>query len=215
MSSTLIPALRFDWLTRFYDPVVRLTTREDHFKKTLIEQVQAHHGDRVLDVGVGTATLAIGLADRYPNIDIVGLDGDPQVLSIARRKVAASGRDVTLVEGFAQSPPFGAASFDHAVSSLFFHHLTRTDKLQTLRSLRRLLKPGGQLHIADWGQAQNVAMRTAFLAVQLLDGFETTSDNVRGRLPMMMAQVGFAGIEETHHMMTPLGTMSIFRAHSP
>jgi hypothetical protein len=75
-----------------------------------------------------------------------------------------------------------------------------------------LLKPGGQLHIADWGQAQNLGMRLAFLGVQLLDGFATTNDNVRYGLVPFLEAAGFAQVRETHREMTIFGTLSLYRA---
>ncbi len=74
-----------------------------------------------------------------------------------------------------------------------------------------LLQPGGEIHIADWGKAQNFLMRIAFLGIQLLDGFETTRDNVQGLLPDFIRAAGFEGVEETHHEMTLLGTLSLYR----
>jgi cyclopropane fatty-acyl-phospholipid synthase-like methyltransferase len=58
-SSTIyIPALKYRWLTRFYDPVVRVTTREATFKEALLQQASIQDGHRVLDLGCGTGTLA-------------------------------------------------------------------------------------------------------------------------------------------------------------
>ena len=86
---------------------------------------------------------------------------------------------------------------------------------RTFSSLRELLKPGGELHIADWGKAQNRLMRLAFLGVQLLDGFDSTADNVRGRLVPLLEEAGFSAVEETHHEMTVFGTLSLYRAINP
>jgi hypothetical protein len=47
---------------------------------------------------------------------------------------------------------------------------------QRASSVREWLRPGGELHIADWGNAQNVLVRVAFFGVQLLDGFGTTTE---------------------------------------
>ncbi len=58
-------------------------------------------------------------------------------------------------------------------------------------------------------------MRLAFLGVQLLDGFETTSANVRTDLVPFMEQSGFVGAEETHREMTVFGTLSLYRAENP
>ncbi len=53
-----IPALRFHWLTRFYDIFIGLTTREPLVKNTLIHQAKLANDYKVLDVGCGTGTLA-------------------------------------------------------------------------------------------------------------------------------------------------------------
>ena len=98
------------------------------------------------------------------------------------------------------------------VSSLLFHHLDRATKLAALREIHRVLAPGGQFHLADWGRANSLLMRAAFLFVQLLDGFATTADNVRGRLPALMTAAGLADAAETARLATPCGTLSLYRA---
>lgn len=214
-SNAYIPALRFDWLTGFYDSILSGTLKEEAFKRMLIEQAAIEPTHRVLDLGCGTGTLTIMLKEACPDATILGLDGDPKVLDIARAKVEASGVDVELHQGLAFDPPFEPRSFDKIVSSLVFHHLHTDDKRRTLAHTRELLRPGGELHIADWGKAQNGLMRVAFLGVQLLDGFATTSDNVRGHLVPMMQEAGFLDVSETHRAMTMLGTLSLYRATAP
>lgn len=209
-----VHALRFRWLNRLYDPVVRWTTKEQKFKRLLVEQVAA--GDSsVLDLGCGTATLTLMLKRAYPEATVAGLDGDPSVLDIARQKTELAGVEIALHQGLADAPPFDDGAFDRIVSSLMFHHLDRDAKQRTFRRARALFRPGGELHIADWGRAQNPLMRAAFLGVQLLDGFGTTTDNVQGRLPAMMEGAGFEDVEETHREMTMFGTLSLYRARNP
>jgi hypothetical protein len=77
------------------------------------------------------------------------------------------------------------------------------------------LRPGGELHVADWGQAQNGAMRAAFLAVQLLDGFATTTENVRGALPHIFAAAGFEEVRQSAQYATLFGTLALYQAHKP
>lgn len=77
------------------------------------------------------------------------------------------------------------------------------------------MRPGGVLHVADWGQAANPLMRVLFYLVQLLDGFKTTADNVAGRLPQFMRECGFVDVAETRRFATPLGTISLYRAFVP
>jgi len=213
--SEFTPALGFRWLTRLYDPVLRATLKEEKFKALLVEQVGLQAGQRVLDLGCGTGTLTLMLARACREATVRGLDADSEVLKIARKKVAAADVDVELSQGMAFAPPFEAGSFDRVVSSLLFHHLRRADKQRTFSKLRELLKPGGVLHIADWGQPQNLLMRLAFLGVQLLDGFESTADNVRGALVPLMQEAGFDSVEETHREMTLFGTLSLYRALNP
>lgn len=210
-----IPALRYESLTRFYDPVLRATLKEDRFKRLLVEQVALRPGHRVLDVGCGTATLTILLKQACAEAEVTGLDGDVKVLDLARTKIEAAVLDIALKQGLGSEAPFPPASFDRIVSSLVFHHLTTEEKRRTLKRVRELLKSGGEVHIADWGKAQNPAMRVAFLAIQLLDGFSTTTDNVRGLLPTLMTDAGFRAVEETHREMTVFGTLSLYRGLAP
>jgi ubiquinone/menaquinone biosynthesis C-methylase UbiE len=210
-----IPALGYSWLTSLYDPVVRWTTRERTFKGKLLAQAAVSPGDRVLDVGCGTGTLTIELKQRCPESTIVGIDADADVLAIAARKLRAAGVEVALDIGRSDDLPYEDATFDRAVSSLMLHHLTRAEKKMTLRELFRVLRPGGQLHVADWGRAQDIVMRGAFLVVQLLDGFETTTDNVHGALPELISAAGFQAVCETERMRTPLGTLSLYRGDRP
>ena len=94
-----VPAMRFDFLTRFYDPVVRLTSREAEFKKRLLDQASVTGGMDVLDLGCGTGTLALMVASREPGAYVTGLDGDPAMLERARAKATAVGHDVVFDEG--------------------------------------------------------------------------------------------------------------------
>ncbi len=169
----------------------------------------------MLDVGCGTGTLTLMLKRSCPDATVVGLDGDPKALAIAATKAREANLELELREGMSFSLGVPDASFDHVTSSLLFHHLDFVAKLCTLHSAKRALKPGGELHIADWGRAHGPLMRFVFLGVQLLDGFATTTDNVRGRLPELIERAGFQDVFETARFRTPLGTMSLYRAVRP
>lgn len=210
-----IPALGFQWLTCFYDPVIRWTVRESTFKARLLQQARIERGHRVLDLGCGTGTLTILIKSHHPRAQVIGLDADPKVLEIARSKAARAGLDITLDHGMAFELPYPDHFFDRVVSSLLFHHLTREKKERTSKEIFRVLRLGGELHIADWGKPQNWLMRVAFLWVQLLDGFETTADNVHGWLPELFRAAGFEGVQETARYATIVGTLSLYRARKP
>lgn len=210
-----LPALRYHWLTTFYDPLLRWTLRESAFKRHLAKQARVEKGHRVLDLGCGTGTLAILIKSHHPAAEVLGLDADPKVLAVARAKAVRARLDVRFDQGMAFELPYPDASFDRVISSLLFHHLTRENKKQTLREVFRVLRLGGELHVADWGKAQNSLMRMAFLLVQVLDGFETTVDNVAGLLPEFFRAAGFKDIQESGQYMTVVGTLSLYSARKP
>ena len=214
-SNSYIPALGYRWLTRFYDPVVRVTTREATFKEALVRQASIQTGHRILDLGCGTGTLALLVKRAHPGAEVFGLDADPEPLKLARRKLAKSGFEVRLDQGLASALPYAAESFDRTLSSLFFHHLSSELKLEAMREVLRLLRPGGEFHIADWGKPTGPAMRLAFVAVQLLDGFSTTTDSDRGLLPDLLGLAGFEGVETTSCYSTLVGSLSLYRARRP
>jgi ubiquinone/menaquinone biosynthesis C-methylase UbiE len=207
-----IPPLGHHFLTRIYDPLVRLTTRESAFKEVLLAQVAQDRPRHVLDLGCGTGTLTVAIAKTLPDVAVSGLDADAAALAIAAEKARRTGVGLGLHQGFSAHMPFTDAQFDCVVSSLFFHHLTREAKVATLREVRRVLAPNGSLHVADWGKPSNALMRALFYTVQLLDGFETTQDSVAGALPDLVRGAGFSRVEETASFATPAGTMRLFRA---
>lgn len=207
-----IPALGYNWLTALYDPILRWTMRESVFKRRLVEQARIERGHRVLDLGCGTATLTLLLQQAHPGTQVVGLDGDPKVLRIARAKVTQAGGDIALARAMAFELPHADGAFQRVLSSLLFHHLTRENKLRALREVWRVLCPGGELHIADWGKPRNAWARAAFLLVQLLDGFLTTADNVNGLLPDLLRESGFSEVRETAQFATPFGTLALYQA---
>jgi ubiquinone/menaquinone biosynthesis C-methylase UbiE len=213
-SGGYLPALRFPALTRIYDPVIRLTTREERFKSLLVEQAAIEPGQRLLDLGCGTGTLAIQVKRREPRAEVAGLDADPEMLDQARVKAQRDGVELELTEGFSTELPYEDASFDRVLSTLFFHHLDPEPKRVTAREIARVLRPGGELHVADWGRPSDPAMRVAFLGIRLLDGFENTAENFRGELPRIFEEAGLEQAEETDRLRTVFGTLALYRARS-
>ena len=210
-----IKALRFNWLTKYYDAIVSFTTREKTFKKRLIKYTDLKHNDEVLDIGSGTGTLAILIKESSPEANVTGLDGDPEIIKIAENKSKKNKLKISFKQGLSFDMPFKDKQFDQCFSSLFFHHLTTSNKQKTFNQAYRVLKKGGQLHIADWGKPSNKLMRILFFIVQLLDGFKTTKGNVDGILPELMKQAGFVEINIQDEISTMLGTMTIYSAVKP
>lgn len=210
--SEYVPALSFHWLTPYYDAVVGTTTRERAFKHALIQQAGFQAGQQVLDLASGTGTLTIWIKQSQPLATVTGVDGDPAVLSIATRKAQQANVEVQFDHALSYNLPYPAAHFDRVVSSLFFHHLTWENKQRTARELFRVLKPGAELHVADWGYPTSMLMRGLFLSIQLLDGFKNTQDNVSGKLIELFQQAGFSEVAQRQTFGTIYGTMALYSA---
>ncbi len=207
-----IYALHYDWLTFLYDPIVKWTTREGTVKTGLLQQAGIHPNHKVLDLGCGTGTLTVMIKRSNQPAMLVGCDGDRKVLKSAQRKASKASLTIPLNCGMSYELPYPDHSFDRVLSSFLLHHLTKENKLKTLTEILRVLKPGGELHLADWGKAQNMIMRLAFLDIQLLDGFETTNENVQGLLTRYLEDGGFESVEETKRYTTIFGTLSLYKA---
>lgn len=207
----LKPALRYHVLTPYFDRVLRITMREQSFKQQLIQQANLESNQRIIDVGCGTATLAVLIKQQYPEVEMIGLDGDIRVLELARNKIHRSGLNIQLEHGMSDKMPYQNQSADRVVSSLVFHHLTNEQKIQTLKEMYRVLRHGGEIHIADFGKAQNGFLRGVFFLAQLAEGFITTKDNVKGMIPLYMEQVGFHHVQEVDRMATVYGTLSFYK----
>jgi ubiquinone/menaquinone biosynthesis C-methylase UbiE len=210
-----IPALRFRALTRFFDPFIRVAMPETRFKQQLVEQAAPEPGQRILDIGCGTGTLVLRVETAQPDAEVVGLDADPEILEQARTKAEAAGARARFDQGFSTELPYEDESFDVVLSTLFFHHLTGADKRRTAGEIARVLRPRGELHIADYGRPQDPLMRVLFSSVRLVDGLEQTRDNAAGALPQIFEQGGLVDIAETGRMRTALGTLALYRARRP
>ena len=207
-----IPALRFEFLTRFYDPLVRLTTREFSFKRALLAQANLQNNQTILDLACGTGTLCIGIKRRFPEAKIFALDVDKEILQLARNKAKKYQAKITFEQGFSDNLPFADETFDRVFSTLAFHHLNRKQKIKTIGEILRVLKPNGEFHLADYGLPRNKSQFVLERIIRIIDGEETTRDNIAGRLKVLMEENGFASVERTTYFKTILGTIRLFKA---
>ena len=206
-----IPAFHFYLLNFIYDPILRLV-REKTFKTALVKQAGLEKGHRALDIGCGTATLTILIKRACPDCEVLGLDGDPAILEVARRKIARAGLNIRLIHGTAAVLPFPDDSFDRVFTSLILHHLTSDDRAYALKEILRVLKPGGELHIAELGKPHNALMS---LVSQAVGRLESARDFVRGLLPEVLTGAGFVQVAETYRIATVFGTFELYKAQKP
>ena len=182
-----IPALSYRFLTPFYDFIQKYIVRDVRYKTLLIQQAAIKPGQHVLDLGCGTGTLAIMAKQTQPDAQVFGLDADPDMLKVAREKSATLHAPVQFDTGFTNSLPYPDASFDRILSSIMIHHLKTPDKETTAKEVFRVLKPGGQLHIIDFGKPYTLYGK---ILGPFLHKFEEANDNIEGRLPEIFGAPG-------------------------
>ncbi|MBO9695094.1 MAG: methyltransferase domain-containing protein [Sphingopyxis sp.] len=215
-SKDFVPALgRVGNIDR-YDRVVALMTREKRWRSALIRLIDPQPGERIVDIGCGTGTLAIALRHKVSDAMVIGVDPDPEALAIARAKSAAAVPvDWVNAMGDALDDIPHLADCDRITSSLVLHQCPLAVKSSILRQKWRLLRPGGQMFIADYGEQRSFLMRLLFRQVQIVDGFELTEPNARGCLPALIEAAGFEAVIEQSVIATPTGSISLYSAVKP
>jgi ubiquinone/menaquinone biosynthesis C-methylase UbiE len=206
------PALIVGGLTPVYDLFARLFIRETKLKRALIAYANLQPGQRVLDVGAGTGTLALMLKRAHSDVEVVGLDRDPPVLAIARAKAARAGVGITFGLGTATALPYSSASFDRVLSSLVFSLLETGDKRRAVREALRVLRAGGELHIADFGPPRTAWARRV---APLVRRFEPTASNLEGLLPVLFREAEFEHVEAAPCVATVFGSLWIVSGQKP
>ncbi|MCS7079892.1 MAG: class I SAM-dependent methyltransferase [Chloracidobacterium sp.] len=209
------PALAFSALTPWFDVVARVAVRDAALKDQLADLLPLQAGQVVLDVGCGTGTLLLRLHARQPQARLYGVDADPTVLTIAKRKAAAAAANLALTVASATRLPFAADAFDAVTTSLMLHHLTTPQKRQALAEIRRVLRPGGVLLAADYDAPRTWLEALAFLPIRFFDGFDATEANVQGQLPALMHAAGLKAVTVCAELPTAFGYITVWRAQSP
>jgi ubiquinone/menaquinone biosynthesis C-methylase UbiE len=125
----------------------------------LLQAAGVKPGDHVLDVGGGPGYFARMLAATVgANGSVAGVDAAPEMIEYAARKARPLANCKFQVGG-AESLAFPDASFDVVVSSLMMHHLSGEVRLQAVAEMRRVLRPGGTVLVADFTIPERGAWR--------------------------------------------------------
>ena len=125
-----------------YRPIMRETLR----------LLDAPRAGRTLQIAGVYGELTPKLAEHIDDLHLI--DVAPVQLRAARRKLAAIGRSATLERMNAESLRYADASFDTALMFLLLHEMPRAARLRSLREAIRVVRPGGKLVIAEYGEAR-------------------------------------------------------------
>jgi ubiquinone/menaquinone biosynthesis C-methylase UbiE len=212
-----LPAFGHDWLLPFYDIMTKWLGVEAAHRQ-LLDQADLQPGHRVLEIGCGTGNLAILAKRLHPKADIVGLDPDPKALARTKRKAERKALPIQVDHGFSDVLPYPDDSFDRVLSAMMFHHLLSLDeKIGTLREVRRVLKPGGSLHLLDF---EGGAAPSGGHLTRLLHRHRHRTEHSRGdsgdRIPALMTETGFTDPRKIAHRLLRIGGhVAYYQASTP
>jgi SAM-dependent methyltransferase len=135
-----LSASPYDPIARLYDPWSASVTEDVEF---YVEEAVAAGGP-VVELACGTGRIAVPVAKA--GVRVIGVDGSPGMLEVAREYAAAEGVELDLRLGDMREPPVD----EHVPLVLIpfrslLHMTTERDRLRALRAARELLVPGGRL----------------------------------------------------------------------
>jgi ubiquinone/menaquinone biosynthesis C-methylase UbiE len=118
-------------------------------RRMVLRRLERRHPRGVLmDAGCGPGHLAITIGRRYPELKVIGLDNNEDMIAAARRnRRRFSAGNVSFQTGDVHRLPDEDASIDFMVSTLSLHHWQ--DAHRALGEIYRVLKPGGRLLLMD------------------------------------------------------------------
>ena len=132
------------------------------WRRRVVGEVRRAKPGRILDVATGTGDLAIAMARRIRDVQVLGVDLSEQMLAVARRKIEARGMDgrIVLDRGDAERLAVADASVD--VATVAFGVRNFGDLGAGLRELARTIKPGGKVVILEFSRPRNRVFRALY-----------------------------------------------------
>jgi len=203
-----LPAAGRDWLLPLYDPLVKWLGG-DRARRALIAQAALAPGQRVLDIGCGTGTMATTIKQLHPTVDMAGLDPDPKALARARRKAMREDLRIEFQLGYGGQLPYPAVSFDRVFSAFMFHHLPADEKPRMFREARRVLKRGGEFHLVDFEAPEEGKHG---LVARLFHSHVRLRDNSEAHLLEFMRQAGLVMPVRAGRGQMLMGGIAYYRA---
>jgi ubiquinone/menaquinone biosynthesis C-methylase UbiE len=190
----------------FYDTFTNILTlgHIGRLRSMTIDQTQLKPGEKVLDVGCGTGGVTIPAKQRVGKSgEASGIDPAPEMIAVARKKSARAGLEIDFRIGVIESLPYADGTFDVVTSSLMMHHLPHDVQVKGLAEIRRVLKPGGRLLIADMFRL-NASLHDRLFALLTLHGGQAQRFGIQD-LPALMKAAGFENIQQLDERFLTIG----------
>lgn len=182
-----------DWDGATYDRISRPIEQNG---LTVLDRMELRGDETVLDAGCGSGRVTQALLERLPAGRVIGVDGSPGMIEAARRRL---GDDVELLVCDLLDLNLAGRAVDGVFSTAVFHWIDDHDRL--FRSLRRVLRPGGQLVAQCGGEGNTPELLEATLAVGELEPY---AEHLRGWSPW-----NYQGPQETARRLTAAGFVDV------
>lgn len=149
MTNDSIKSTKREFEKRFLDGYYyNRQTQDEKHKNMLLSSLHVYEAADILDYGTGSGYLAFSLAKRWRNCKITGVDIVTETLKANERIAKGEHLDnIQFISYDGTLLPFANNSFDAVMSRYVFHHVPNLQ--DTLHEIDRVLKPGGQLLVAD------------------------------------------------------------------
>lgn len=190
----------------FYDLTVNLMTlgQAHRLRSRTVAHALLQPGESVLDVGCGTGGVTLPAKRQVGTTgSAAGIDPAPEMIAVARRKASQAGLEIDFRVGVIEALPFADGTFDAVTSSLMMHHLPEPLQVKGLAEIRRVLRPGGRLLIADRLRPRSSFLARHFTTLVLHHGHGVQL-GVEG-LPELLQAAGFAAIERLDDCFLKIG----------
>lgn len=144
----------------------------------MLDELDVPAGGTVLELGCGTGRNLLAAAQRYPDARYCGIDISPQMLETARNNIDRSGhaRKIVVAEGDATNfdcqALFGINKADRVFISYAVSMIPSWQ--QAIVAALAATKPGGSVHIVDFGQQNGLPSAFRKLLVAWLARFHVT-----------------------------------------
>ena len=141
-SPDFTPALGPRGSIGLYDRVIALLTREKQWRAKLLEALAPENGETIVDIGAGTASMAILIKTTQPGARMVAIDPDPDIRLIAEMKAAKTGTELEFITAMGDAavdnrlPP---GTVDKVLTSLELHQCPVPVKKRILENAFQLL----------------------------------------------------------------------------
>ena len=185
----------------------RLTIRARTWCEPLIQESALRSGERVLEVSAEGCSLCEVLARQYPAVHFSAVQP-----AGSSKSVRGPLSNLELLHGDQYCIDCRAASFDKVILSLALHPLRLSDKVALLKEMRRVLRHGGTLHIADFDQPLHRREIHALRGTGYLFGSETAKPHLDGSWLNLIKQTGFDGVRRVNTVSEIVGRIAIIRA---